>query len=113
MLWYATCTPASALGQTGQTQAVAHAVEFGAGHGVAMIQVGSGRLAAARAFHAHLRDHGVALAHSRDHEVSQSLYLRDPDGLLVEVYADGDPAVWAARPEAVATVRPLRVDWLD
>lgn len=66
-----------------------------------------------RAFHAHLRDLGVALHHARDHEVSQSLYLRDPDGLLVEVYVDGDPAVWAARPEAVATVRPLRVDWLS
>jgi catechol 2,3-dioxygenase len=66
-----------------------------------------------RAFHAHLRDLGVALHHSRDHEVSQSLYLRDPDGLLVEVYVDADPALWAARPEAVATVRPLRVDWLD
>ena len=66
-----------------------------------------------RAFHAHLRDLGVALQHSRDHEVSQSLYLRDPDGLLIEVYVDADPALWAARPEAVATVRPLRVDWLD
>ena len=66
-----------------------------------------------RAFHARLRDQGVALTHGRDHEVSQSLYLRDPDGLLVEVYVDADPALWAARPEAVATVRPLRVDWLD
>ena len=66
-----------------------------------------------RAFHAHLRELGVALHHSRDHEVSQSLYLRDPDGLLVEVYVDADPALWAARPEAVATVRPLRVDWLN
>ena len=46
-----------------------------------------------RAFHARLRNLGVALAHSRDHEVSQSLYLRDPDGLLVEVYVDADPAV--------------------
>lgn len=54
----------------------------------------------------------MALHHSRDHEVSQSLYLRDPDGLMVEVYVDSDPALWAARPEAVATVRPLRVDWL-
>ena len=66
-----------------------------------------------RAFHAHLRDLGVALHHSRDHEVSQSLYLRDPDGLLVEAYVDADPALWASRPEAVATVRPLRVDWLN
>ena len=66
-----------------------------------------------RAFYAHLREQGVALAQSRDHEVSQSLYLRDPDGLMVEVYVDGDPALWAARPEAVSTVRPLLVDWLD
>ncbi len=66
-----------------------------------------------RAMHARLRDHGVPLTHSRDHEVSQSLYLRDPDGLLIELYVDADPAVWAGRPEAVATVRPLRVDWLD
>jgi catechol-2,3-dioxygenase len=66
-----------------------------------------------RVFHARLRDLGVALRQGRDHEVSQSLYLRDPDGLLVEVYIDADPEVWAARPEAVATVRPLQVDWLD
>ena len=49
----------------------------------------------------------------RDHEVSQSLYLRDPDGLVIELYVDADPALWAARPEAVATVQPLRVDWLS
>lgn len=66
-----------------------------------------------RAMHSRLREHGVPLTHGRDHEVSQSLYLRDPDGLLVEVYVDADPALWAARPEAVANVRPLRVDWLD
>lgn len=66
-----------------------------------------------RAFHARLRKLGVPLHHSRDHEVSQSLYLCDPDGLLIEVYVDADPALWAARPEAVATVRPLRVDWLE
>lgn len=65
-----------------------------------------------QAFHAHLRSLGVALHHARDPEVSQSLYLRNPDGLLIEVHVDANPAVWAARPEAVATVRPLRVDWL-
>lgn len=31
---------------------------------------------------------------------------------MVEVYVDADPALWAARPEAVTTVRPLPVDWL-
>ena len=65
-----------------------------------------------RTFRVRLRDQGVALTNGWDHEVSQSLYLRDPDGLLVEVYVDADPNAWAARPEAVATVRPLRVDWL-
>ncbi len=68
---------------------------------------------ALQTFRAHLRDQGVALHHASDHEVSQSLYLRDPDGLMIEVYVDGDPALWAARPDAVATVRPLRVDWLN
>ena len=66
-----------------------------------------------RDFDAHRRKLGVALHQARDHEVSLSLYLLDPDGLTVEVYVDGDPASWAARPEAVATVRPLRVDWLS
>jgi catechol 2,3-dioxygenase len=66
-----------------------------------------------RAFRARLRAQGVALTRGLDHEVSQSLYLRDPDGLMVEVYVDADPGLWASRPDAVATVRPLRVDWLD
>lgn len=65
-----------------------------------------------QAMHARLQAHGVTLAHSRDHEVSQSLYLRDPDGILIELFVDADPALWAARPEAVATVRPLHVDWI-
>ena len=53
------------------------------------------------------------LTHGHDREVSQSLYLRDPDGLVIELYVDADPALWAARPDAVATVQPLRVDWLS
>ena len=68
---------------------------------------------ALRAAHKHLRDKGVVLTHGRDHEVRQSLYLRDQDGLVIELYVDADPALWAARPEAVATVQPLRVDWLS
>lgn len=54
------------------------------------LRIGDG-IGTLRAFNARLRGLGVALAHSRDHEVSQSLYLRDPDGLLVEVYVDADP----------------------
>lgn len=42
-----------------------------------------------------------------DHRVSQSMYLRDPDGLLIELYVDADPAIWRADPAAVAHVAPL------
>jgi catechol 2,3-dioxygenase len=66
-----------------------------------------------RAFRSRLRDQGVGLTRGLDHEVSQSLYLRDPDGLMIEVYVDADPTLWASRPAAVATVRPLTVNWLD
>jgi len=45
----------------------------------------------------------------RDHRVSQSLYLEDPDGNVVELFVDGDPALWTREPSAVATVRPLQL----
>jgi catechol 2,3-dioxygenase len=51
--------------------------------------------------------HGVAIRQIRDHEVSQSIYLDDPDGNMVELFVDGDPAIWAANPAAVAQTRPL------
>ncbi len=31
---------------------------------------------------------GVRFSHTRDHDVAHSLYLRDPDGNMVEIYAD-------------------------
>ena len=31
---------------------------------------------------------GVKFSHTRDHDVAHSLYLRDPDGNMVEIYAD-------------------------
>ncbi len=43
----------------------------------------------------------------RDHRVSQSIYVDDPDGNTVELYVDGDPAIWADDPTTVATVKPL------
>ena len=42
----------------------------------------------------------------RDHGVSQSLYLHDPDGNEVELYVDTSDA-WKARPELVARADPL------
>jgi catechol 2,3-dioxygenase len=43
---------------------------------------------------------GVKIDATIDHVVSQSLYLRDPDGNGIELYVDGSD-VWKERPEAV------------
>jgi catechol-2,3-dioxygenase len=60
-----------------------------------------------RAARAHLEAHGVRLLGAADHRVSQSLYVADPDGHVIELFVDGDPAVWRAQPSIVATVEPL------
>jgi catechol 2,3-dioxygenase len=36
-----------------------------------------------------------------DHTVSQSLYLRDPDGNEVELYVDTDESMWENDPATV------------
>ena len=40
----------------------------------------------------------------------QSLYIRDPDGIEIELYVDADPSVWRDNPQAVATIRRLDLD---
>jgi catechol 2,3-dioxygenase len=45
----------------------------------------------------------------RDHRVSQSVYLEDPDGHGLELYVDADPAIWRQDPSAVATSLPLQL----
>jgi catechol 2,3-dioxygenase len=65
------------------------------------------RLDTLRAWRNRLRDLGVPILGLSDHRVSQSMYLRDPDGLLIELYVDADPAIWRADPAAVAHVAPL------
>lgn len=62
-----------------------------------------------RAFRDHLQAMGVPLAGQSDHRVSQSLYVNDPDGMLVECYVDADPALWKNDPAAVAYVGPLKL----
>lgn len=53
---------------------------------------------------------GVAVDGASDHTVSQSLYLRDPDGNEIELYVDADPRVWKDDPTAVlAPIKPLRL----
>lgn len=53
---------------------------------------------------------GVTIDGMSDHTVSQSLYLRDPDGNEVELYVDADPDIWKRDPAAVmARIKPLRL----
>lgn len=53
---------------------------------------------------------GIPIDGSSDHTVSQSLYLRDPDGNEVEVYVDDPKVKWKEDPSLVmAPIRPLRL----
>jgi catechol 2,3-dioxygenase len=53
---------------------------------------------------------GVTIGGMSDHTVSQSLYLRDPDGNEVELYVDADEATWKSNPAAVLSpIKPLRL----
>ena len=53
---------------------------------------------------------GIAIDGMSDHTVSQSLYLRDPDGNEVELYVDADESVWKNNPAAVMLpIKPLRL----
>jgi catechol 2,3-dioxygenase len=60
-----------------------------------------------------LREAGVRLAGASDHLVSEALYLSDPDGNGLEIYADRDPSEWPRRNGAIemATL-PLDVESL-
>ena len=63
-------------------------------------------------FGAHLFRAG-ARAGSADHLVSEALYLTDPDGLGIEVYADRPRSSWQVRDrEIVLTVDPLDLEGL-
>jgi catechol 2,3-dioxygenase len=60
-------------------------------------------------FVAHLAEVG-AHAGSADHLVSEALYLSDPDGLGIEVYADRPRSTWTANGREIAmTTEPLDV----
>ncbi|MGH2579974.1 MAG: VOC family protein [Actinomycetota bacterium] len=47
---------------------------------------------------------GVDIVGASDHGVSHSLYIRDPDGIELELYADVPD--WKEQGEPVATIRP-------
>jgi catechol 2,3-dioxygenase len=51
---------------------------------------------------------GISIDGMSDHTVSQSLYLKDPDGNEVELYVDADESVWKNNPSAVVSpIKPL------
>jgi catechol 2,3-dioxygenase len=53
---------------------------------------------------------GVPIDGMSDHTVSQSLYLRDPDGNEVELYVDADETLWKTNPAAVLSpIKALRL----
>jgi catechol 2,3-dioxygenase len=55
-----------------------------------------------------LEQAGISISGMSDYTVSQSLYLHDPDGNEVELYVDGDEALWKEDPQAVlAPIKPL------
>lgn len=57
-----------------------------------------------------LEQAGVEIHGMSDHTVSQSLYLRDPDGNEVEVYVDAGEAIWKSDPAAVLSpIKSLRL----
>ena len=62
-----------------------------------------------RAARAHLQAHGITDMRVRDHVVSQSIYVSDPDANMIELYVDADPATWREKPETVANSRPLQL----
>lgn len=62
-------------------------------------------------FVAHVAQIGLPVGAS-DHLVSEALYLRDPDGLGIEVYADREPSSWTRSEtgELAMATAPLDLD---
>jgi catechol 2,3-dioxygenase len=63
-------------------------------------------------FVAYLADRNES-AGASDHQVSEALYLRDPDGLGIEVYADRPRAEWAVRQTAQGREIAMATEPLD
>jgi catechol 2,3-dioxygenase len=70
------------------------------------------RLDLARSFW-HLLEAGYALQGAADHLVSEALYLADPDGNGIEIYADRPRAAWSRRAGQIdMATEPLDADGL-
>lgn len=62
-----------------------------------------------RAAKAHLERLGVPITAIRNHGVSYSIYLDDPDGNGIELLIDADPEIWRKDPTAVAQSHPFEL----
>ena len=60
-----------------------------------------------RAFARSLRDRNIEVEMALDHKVSQSVYFRDPDANLIEVFVDQPRELWEHIPGAVTYGAPL------
>ncbi|HXI21443.1 MAG TPA: VOC family protein, partial [Gemmatimonadales bacterium] len=60
----------------------------------------------------HLHRSGVRVA-TADHRVSEALYLSDPDGLGIELYADRPRSTWGTRPTPAGPELVLTTEALD
>lgn len=57
-----------------------------------------------------LEQAGISIDGMSDHTVSQSLYLKDPDGNEIELYVDADASIWKNNPAAVVSpINPLHL----
>lgn len=57
-----------------------------------------------------LEEAGVSIDGMSDHTVSQSLYLKDPDGNELELYVDAGESIWRSDPSAVVSpIKPLHL----
>ena len=59
------------------------------------------------AAYADLKGHGIEIVSAVNHGVTKSVYLRDPDGHLLEVYCDGLVEKIATFPDPYMGTRPL------
>ena len=63
-----------------------------------------------RAAKRELEQTGITIDGMRDHTVSQSLYLKDPDGNEVDLYVDADESLWRDNPAVVvSSIKALRL----
>lgn len=83
------------------------------GHRIGLYHIGfkvGESLDALRATKTHLERAGVAIEGMSDHTVSQSLYLRDPDGNELELFVDDPRFDWhKSKAWMEAPVKPLRL----